>query len=430
MMRPAFSKSLFALVSVLALICLAEPASARHNGGSHSGKSHGGGSFHGGGHSKGASFKAPSFKGGGHSYTSGGGNSRFSSARMGGASKNRGWMGGDSYTRSAGFSSRPSGNLTRGSSFKGGSFGSSTSSHTFEHFGRSQPVTQASRGAASNWQSFGNSFGRPMLASARTSGNATSGGWRPSGNTFGQDGGAAMPRGFGNRARTEGQWRSFGNFRSNSFGRNISGFSSFSAARTTGSNARWGGFQLGSNRFSSSGPAYTRGSSISSFYSGRSMTNFGGTHFGDSRLGDSGFGNSSFGGSGFLTAGIGSGVSVFPNLLDGFLNIGTTLFGGPGDLAANALSVAVRLFVSGIEASGAGQGDFSGGDVGPRQPGFGGNFGLQAGSVDAACGPRPSPLAEGTAWGGYCGPTASQSFGSTSIGDFGGPRTRISFNYH
>jgi hypothetical protein len=106
-MRPAFSKTLFVFVSVLALICLAKPASARHNGGSRggggsqSGKSHGGGSFHGGGHSKGASFKAPSFKGGGHSYTSGGprGNSRFSSARMAGGSKNSGWMGGDSYAR-------------------------------------------------------------------------------------------------------------------------------------------------------------------------------------------------------------------------------------------------------------------------------------------------------------------------------------------
>ena len=144
------------------------------------------------------------------------------------------------------------------------------------------------------------------------------------------------------------------------------------------------------------------------------MASFGGTRFG----------NASFGGSGFLNAGIGSGVSLFPNLLGSLFNIGSTFFGGPGVLAANALSLAVRLFVSGIEAGGAGQGDFSGGDAGPRQAGLGGSFALQGGPIGAACGAGPSPMAEGSAWGGYCGPYAYQPFGSGSIstGYFSAPR--------
>ncbi len=432
-MRPAFSKILFVFVSVFALICLSKPALARHNGGSkggggsHGGKSHGGGSFHGGGRSKGASFKAPRFKGGGHSFTSGGsrgGNARVSSARMGGGSRNSGRVGGDSYARSAGFSSRPTGNFARSSSLGGGSFASSTSSRNFERFGGSQSVTGGSRGTFGNWRSFGNSSGRPVLASARTSGNAMGGGWRPAGNTFGHDGGAAVSRGYGSSVRADGQWRSFGNSRNTSFDRNVSGFSAFNAARATrGSNTRLGGFGLGSNGFSPNSPVLARGSSFWSFSSGLSTANFGG-----SRFGGSGFGNSTLGGSGIFNAGIGSGLSLFPNLLGGFLNVGTSLFGGPGVLAANALSLAVRLFVSGIEANGTGQGDFSGGDASYGQAGFGGNFGMQAASAGApTCAPGEPAFAPGAASGGFCQPYVYQPFGWGSVGNFG--PARVGFNY-
>lgn len=430
MMKPAFSKTLLAPVFVLALICMAKPASARHNGGSkgggsHSGKSHGGGSFHGGGRSKGASFKAPSFNGGGHSYTYGGsrGNARVSSARMGGGSKNNGNKGrtsGGSYGKSAGFSSRPFGNFSRSSNLGDGSFGPSGSSRNFERSGGSQSMTQGSRGAVRNWQSFGNSSGRQVLASARPSENAM-GGWRAYGNTVGHGGGAATAYGNGSSSRAGGQWRSFGNSRNTSFGRNISGFSSFNGTRATGSSPQSGSFGFGSNRFSPDMSVSTRFSSFSPF-SGRSIGRFEGSRFGDSRFGYSGFGNSSFGGSGFFNAGIGSGLSLFPNLLGGFLNIGTSLFGGPAVLAANALSVAVQLFVSGIEASGTGQGNFLGGDAGFGQNGFGGSFGPQVAPVAPACGPGNPLFAAGPAWGAFCQPYAYQPFGLNSVGYFAAPR--------
>lgn len=252
------------------------------------------------------------------------------------------------------------------------------------------------------------------------------GGWRSFGN-MSHDGAATTPRGNGSNLRTASQWQSFGNSRNASFGRNISGFSSFNTARASGSNIRSGGFGLGSNRFSPSAPVSTRVYSFSSFSSGVSTANFGGSRFGGSRFGDSGFGNSSFGGSNFLNSGIGSGVSLFPNLLGGFLNIGTSLFGGPGVLAANALSLAVRLFVSGIEASGAGQGDVSSGEAGYGQAGYGGSFGLQAGPVvPAACG---APiLASGPMPATFCQPYAYQPFGWGSVAYFGAPR--VGFNYH
>jgi hypothetical protein len=440
MMKPAFSKTLLVFISMLALIVIAKPAAAKHNGSSkgggssHSGKSHGGGgSSHGGGHSKGASFKAPSFKapsfkGGGHSYAQSGTRSsaRFSSARMGSEPKNSGRMSSGSVAKSGGFSSRPTSNFARNSTFGGGSFGSSGGTRNSARFSGSQSVTQGTRGAMGNWQSFGNSAGRPVLASAHASGNTMGGAWRSFGN-MSQNSVATMPRGNVSNLRAAGQWQSFGNTRNAAFGRNISGFSSFNTARASGSNTRWGGFGPGSNRFSPSAPVSTRVSSFSSFSSGLSTGNFGGSRFGGSRYGDSGFGNSSLGGSSFLNSGIGSGLSIFPNLLGGFLNIGTSFFGGPGVLAANALSLAVRLFVSGIEASGAGQGDVSGGGAGYGQGGYGGNFGLQADPVvPPACG--VPIVAPGLMPGTFCQPYAYQPYGWGSIGYFGAPR--VGFNYH
>ena len=156
--------------------------------------------------------------------------------------------------------------------------------------------------------------------------------------------------------------------------------------------------------------------------------NFGGSRFGGSQFGDFGFGNSSFGGSGLFSAGIGSGLSLVPNLLGGFLNLGTTLFGGPGGLAANALSLAVRLFVSGIEAGGNDQGGYNGGGAGIEQAGIGGSFGLQAARGGPACSPHAQLWVAGPAPAGYCGSFMTQPFGSSSIGYFGAPA--VGFNYH
>jgi hypothetical protein len=98
-------------------------------------------------------------------------------------------------------------------------------------------------------------------------------------------------------------------------------------------------------------------------------------------------------------------------------------------LAANALSLAVRLFVSGIEANGNGQGDFSGGNAAYGQAGFGGNYGMQAASIGApGCAPGVPGFAPGQNWGGFCQPYAYQPFGWSSVGYFG--PARVGFNYH
>jgi hypothetical protein len=227
--------------------------------------------------------------------------------------------------------------------------------------------------------------------------------------------------------RTDGQWRSFGNSRNASFGRNISGFSPFGVTHTTATNTRPSRLGFQSNRFSTNLPASSRFSSFSSFSSGRSMTNFGGSRFGVSAFGSSDFGNSSFGRSGFSNSGIGSGLSLIPSLLGGFLNLGTSVFGGQGILGANALSLAVRLFVSAIGATGSDQGGFANGDTGFGQGGFGGNFGLEASPVWPPCGPSAPLWTTGSTSGGYCAPFAYQPFGWTSIGYLSGPG--IGFNY-
>jgi hypothetical protein len=426
MIRPAVSKTVFAFVAALTLICAPKPASARHNGGSkggggsHGGSSHGGGGSHGGGHS--------SFKGGGHSYAYGGshGNSRVSSAHMNGGHKNGAQMSRGSYAKSGGSSSRPSGNFTRNSTLVGANFGSPAASHNFDRFGASRPEVQSSRGSMGRWQAFGNSSGRSMLASARTSGNAMGGAWRSFGNMSG-DGGVELSRGHGSNVRADGNWRSFGNSGNASSGRNRSGFSSFGMGRVTASNMHTPSSEFRTNRLSTNLPTSSRLSSFSSFSSSRSMENFGGSRFGVSGFGGSEFGNSSSGQPGFSNSFIGSGVSLIPNLLGGFFNLGTSGFGGQGILAANALSLAVRLFVSALGATGFGQGDSAGGDAGYGTNGFSGNFGVEAAPVWPACGPvlplwAPSPTPSL-----YRGPYPNEPFGWTSLGYVGGPR--IGFHY-
>jgi hypothetical protein len=423
-MKPAFSKTLFAFVTALALICIPTPASARHTGGykggggSHGGSSHGRSAFHGGGHS--------SFKGGGHSYGGSRGSSRVSSARMDGGRKNSGRMSAGSYAKSGEFSSRPSDNLARSSNLRAGSFGSPAASRNFGRFGVSQPAVNGSRGTRGKWQSFGNSTGRSMLASARISGNEMGGGWRSFGN-LSRGGGAEASRGYGNWLRNGSQWQAFASSRNASFGRNNSGFSSFGASRATESNTRAPGLGFSSNRFSTNLPASSRFSSFSSFSPGRSMTNFGGSRFGVSGFGNSNFGNSSFGYSGFSNSSIGAGVSLIPSLLGGFLNLGASVFGVHGILAADALSLAVHLFVSGLGATGFGQSGFAGGDIGFGRGGFGGNFGLQEAPVWPACAPGAPYWAPVPAPVVYCGPYAYQPYGWSSIGYLGDPG--IGFNY-
>ena len=424
MMKPAFSKTIFALAAALILIYAPKPASARHTGGSkggggsHGGSSHGGGGSHGGGHS--------SFKGGGRPYGGSRGNSRVSSAHLNGGHKNSAQMTGGTYAKSGGFSTRPASNFARSSNLGGGSFGSSAASRNFGRFGASQPGAQSSRSSIGRWQSFGNSNGRSMLASAHASGNAMVGGWHSFGN-LSRGGGAEISRGYGNSVRNDSQWRSFENSRISSFGRNASGFSSFGANHATSSNARPSGTGFISNRFSTNLPATTRFSSFSSFSSRRPMTHFGGSGFGVSGVGGSDFGNSSVGRSGFSNSFIGSGGSLNPSLLGGFFNFGITGFGGQGILAANALSLAVRLFVSALGATGFGQGDSAGGDIGYGPSGFNGNFGLEAAPVWPACGPGAPLWAPSPTPAVYCGPYAYEPNGWTSLGTVGGPR--IGFNY-
>ena len=254
MVMPAFSKTLFAFAAALTFICAPTPVSARHNGGSkgaggsHGGSSHRGGGSHGGGHSsfKGADtltvapgaivvFLRLAHVSGGHKQQ------RTNELRL--VRKFR-----------RGFSSRPSGNFARNANFRGGSFGSSAASRNFDRFGASQPAVQGSRSTAGRWQSFGNSSGRSMLASARTSGNAMGGGWRSFGN-MSRGGGAELSRGYGSNVRADGNWRSFGNSGNALMERNRSGFSSFGMGRVTASNIRMPKSEFSSNRFSTKSAA-------------------------------------------------------------------------------------------------------------------------------------------------------------------------------
>jgi hypothetical protein len=258
-----------------------------------------------------------------------------------------------------------------------------------------------------------------MPASARFSGIST-GGWQSFGNP-GRVGGAETSRGVGNFVRNETQWRSFGNSKIASFGRNSSGFSSFGGDHATALNTRLPASGYSFHRFSAGLPASAQYSSWSPSSSGRALGNFGG-----SRYGGSSFGNSTFANSGFSNSGIASSLSLFPNLLGSFLGLGTLGFRGPGLLAANALSLAVQLFVSAIGSNGFGQGDSAGADAGFGTAGFSGNFGYEAASVWPTCVPSaplwpPSPTPPV-----YCAPSALRPYGWSATGYLGIPR--IGFN--
>lgn len=237
-----------------------------------------------------------------------------------------------------------------------------------------------------------------------------------------------MPRGYGNSARNNGQWRTFGNSgTTSSFERNRPGFSSFGAISARASNLRSPGQGVESNRFSTSLLPSTRFTSFSSFSSGRSMSNFGGARFGGSGFGSSDFRSSGFGNAGFFNSGIGSGASLIPNLFGDLFNLGTSFIGGRAILAANALSLAVRLFVSAIGATGFGQGGSASGDIGFGQGGFNGNFGLEAAPVWPACSTAP-PFGElAPASGVFCGPNLYQPSGWGSASYVGGPRPGFSY---
>ena len=410
MMQPAFSKKVFAFVSALALIGVPAPASARHTGGSKLSGSHGSGS-RGGGHS--------SFKGGGRSSGGSHGSGRVSSARMPGGFKGSGRTKGAWSAKSGGFSSHPSSNFAHSSNSGSGRFGFSTEARNYGRFGSSGLTPQGAHASTGKWQSFGNSGGRSMLASAHISGNAT-GGWHSFGN-FSRTGGAETSRSYGNFVRNESQWHAFGNSKSASFARNSSEFSSFGGNHSAALSSHLSGKGLSLHRFSANPPASTRFSSSTSFSSGRPFGNFGGSRFGGSSFGNFGFGNSAFGASGFSNSGIGSGVSLFPNLLGGFLGLGTFGMRGPGLLGANALSLAVQLFVSAIGSNGFGQGDSAGGDTGFGPSGFSGNFGYEATPVWPACGPSAPLWAPGPAPVAYCGPYMYRPYGWSSTGYAGSP---------
>lgn len=111
-------------------------------------------------------------------------------------------------------------------------------------------------------------------------------------------------------------------------------------------------------------------------------------------------------------------MSLLPGVFNGLLGLGTTMFGGHGFLAVDALSLAVRLFVSALGSSdfGQGGGDASYGDMGFGQSGFVANFGFGAYPVWPACSPGAPLRAPPPVQGPYCGPYAYRPFGWSSFG--------------
>jgi len=485
MTKPISLKILLIFFVALALAFVPKAASARRgsgsrggagshgSGGSHGGNSHGGGGFHSGSHS--------SFRGGGQSFRGSRGGAPMSSARMGGERMNAGRINRGSYGKSGGFSSSMSGNFARSSTFGRGNFGSPANSRNFGYSRGSQPAAQGSRGAIGGWQSFGNSafrstrglartsgdpldgghsFGnlngggraeisgsyesnvrrsgqwqspgnsafRSTPGLARTSGNAMGGGWHSFGNSNG-GGRVGLSRGYRNDVRPQGQWNSFGNSRNGSFGGNASGYSFAAASRANASDTRAfrGGFN--SQRFSNA-PASSRFSSFSSFSDNRSFASFGSSRrFGTADFAGSGFGNLGLGGSDFSNSFLGSGVSLFPNLLfGGLLHLGTSVLGGGGILeggllAASAISSVARWLGSGFGSNGYGQGDSPGVGFGYSPGGFGIGFGFAPAPVWPACNAVASFQGPGWGWSGYCAPSPYYPSGWNGISQYGDRRT-------
>ena len=418
MTKPAFSKILFVLFAALIFACVPKPASARrgessHGGGSSHGSSRGGGSSHGRPHG------GASFHGGGHP-TLGGGRRSYGSPRggsqMGRGSYNGARMNGRSYSRPGNSYSHSSANFTRNSAFGHGGFSSSAAPRNFSRSGDFRAASRGFRSAAGGWHGFGNSTGRSMSASARTSGNLAGGGWHSFGNSR-LGAGAEISRAYASNARADGQWYSFGNPRNASFGVNASAFRS-SRAEAWNTHAPGPGFDW--NRFSTNMPESAR---FSPFSSGHLTTNFKRSRFGGSEFGGSDFGDSIFGRSSFSNSLIGSGASLIPGLLlGGLFSLGTSVFGGRGILGGNALSFAARSFGSGLLSSGFSQGGFAGSESGLGQGGFSWDFGFAEAPIWPPCGAGASFWRSGWAWSSYCEPNPYYPLGWTGIGYLASPR--------
>jgi hypothetical protein len=342
-------------------------------------------------------------------------------------------MNGSFTAKSGGFSSSRqsnrfpgtfSNNFARNSNSGRSGSGASSSGRNFGGgFNPTRSVAPGSRSAMGQWQSFGNSAGRSMLASTHSSGNFASAGWHSFG-SVGSGHGAAMSRVFRNGARSDPQWRSFGNSGNAAFARGNSEFASFGGSRASVSNFHSARINF-SDRFSNNIGRTSRFSSFSSFSREPSFGAFG---FAGSGFGGGNFANASIG-SGFGGGGIGAGLSLIPNLLSGFLNGGASLFGGPGALAANAISLAVRLFVSSISSGDSAQGGYGGGDAESGSNGFSGNFGFAAAPVWPACGPGATLWTASPAPATYCGRSAYayRPFGWSSPGYSAGPAIGFAF---
>jgi hypothetical protein len=189
---------------------------------------------------------------------------------------------------------------------------------------------------------------------------------------------------------------------------------------------------FGANRYSSDMRGGSRFSSFSSFSSGRSISDFGGSRFGGSHFSragfggydfiSSGFGRSEFGHSGSGGSFIESDLSIIPNLLfGGLLHVGTSLLGGPAFLGANVLAFAASSIVSALVSNGNDQGGFAG---------YNGGFGAGGGNAPAptfspvpvgpACGAGVSFGRPGWSFSGYCGSYPAYSMGWGGGGYFGG----------
>ncbi len=275
-----------------------------------------------------------------------------------------------------------------------------------------------SGGNGGGWNSFGNSGGRSMPASARDWGNVTGGGWQSFGGM--NRGGAQMSRSYRSNARSDGQWHSFGslraaNTRNENFASNFSGGSSFGRNRGNSSYAREPRMGFGANRFPSDLRRGSRFSSFSSFSSGRSISNFGGSRFSNAGFGgfdyaNSGFGHSGYGHSGFGGSFIGSDLSIIPNLLfGGLLHVGPSLLGGPAFLGANVLAFAASSIVSALVANGNDQGGFTGSNVGFGAGGYDPGPAFGPAAVGPPCGFGVSFGRPGWSFSGYCAPYPTYS---------------------
>jgi hypothetical protein len=259
---------------------------------------------------------------------------------------------------------------------------------------------------------------------ARTSRTATGGEWHSFGHMNG-GGRAEVSRSYVNNVRTDGQWHSFGNSRNVSLGRNFSEYSFSAANRANPSDILAFHGRFNSNR-SLNAPAMPRFSSFSSFSGERSIANFGSSRrFGTVDFASSSFGGSGYGDLGFSNSLLGSGLSLFPNLLIGsLLHLGTAALGGGGMLAGgvlagNAISLAAQWLGSGLGSNGFGQDDSADVGFGYNPGGFGIGFGFAPALVSPACSAVMSFQGPGSPWRGYCGPTFYQPPAWNGVSKFG-----------